>query len=352
MGWNDLLGHVEIVDQFRRCVQRGRLASSFLFVGPSGVGKCTFARNLAQVLLCEHGSSEGFDACGACPACVQVDAGTHPDFMVLTKPADKNFLPLELFIGDKEHRMREGLCYQIGLKPYHGGRKIAIIDDADYLNAESANCLLKTLEEPPPRSVLILIGTTEHKQLPTIRSRCQIIRFRPLDATAVARLLVDKGMVTDKGQAQKIARLAAGSLERALHFGDPELMGFRQQLYAYLAQPNVDSVQFSKALVAFVDEAGKDAPPRRHRMRQIIGFATDFYAELLRCLAQLPPNNSDTVLQDAVTSAKSGWRGDMNMAAMRLQRCLAAMDHVASNANQATLLECWLDEMTMDGVPQ
>ena len=80
--------------------------------------------------------------------------------------------------------MREGLCHDIALKPFRGGRKIAIIDDADYLNQEGANCLLKTLEEPPEKSVIILIGTSQQRQLPTIRSRCQIVRFAPLSTAA------------------------------------------------------------------------------------------------------------------------------------------------------------------------
>ena len=80
------------------------------------------------------------DPCGECPGCVQVAAGTHPDLILVAKPEDKSFLPLELLIGDKEHRMREGLCHDIGLKPFMGGRKVAIIDDADHLNAEGANC--------------------------------------------------------------------------------------------------------------------------------------------------------------------------------------------------------------------
>jgi len=104
---------------------------------------------------------------------------THPDFYIVEKPADKSSIPLALFVGDDDHRMREGLCHDIGLKPFMGGRKVAIIDDADHLNEEGANCLLKTLEEPPPCSVLILIGTSADKQLPTIRSRCQTIRLVP-----------------------------------------------------------------------------------------------------------------------------------------------------------------------------
>ena len=175
-----LRGHDGVADQFRRALKRGRLASTFLFVGPAGIGKRAFALWLAQGLLCERVPEEKLAPCGACPSCQMVAAGSHPDVETISKPADKAFIPVELLIGDAEHRMRAGLCYNIALKAYSARWKVAIIDDADYLNKEGANCLLKTLEEPPPKSILILIGTSVQRQLPTIRSRCQIVRFQPL----------------------------------------------------------------------------------------------------------------------------------------------------------------------------
>src|SRR3989304_3301349 len=204
--WHGIIGHDEIVEKFRLALKRGRLASSFLFAGPSGIGKRSFTIKLAQGLLCQNHSEEELDPCEKCPSCVQVIAGTHPDFYLISKPDDKSFIPLELLIGDKEHRRREGLCHYIALKPYMGGRKIAVIDDADYLNAEGANALLKTLEEPPPRSVLILIGTSPAKQLPTIRSRCQLVRFQALPVEVVAELLESKGLAADASEARRLAQ--------------------------------------------------------------------------------------------------------------------------------------------------
>ena len=150
MGWQGLQGHDAIVEQFRRSLAADRLGSTFLFVGPEGIGKRSFAIKLAQSLLCE--AEQELDPCGSCTACTQVSAGTHPDVDFVAKPADKSTIPLELLIGNKDHRMREGLCARIAMKSACGGRKIAIIDDADYLSQECANCLLKTLEEPPPGS--------------------------------------------------------------------------------------------------------------------------------------------------------------------------------------------------------
>src|SRR5664280_1094806 len=93
--WHGLLGQDDVVEQFRRAVARGRLASSFLFAGPPGVGKRTFALKLAQALLCQTNPETAFNPCGYCPSCVQVAAGTHPDLEFVAKPDDKSFLPLE-----------------------------------------------------------------------------------------------------------------------------------------------------------------------------------------------------------------------------------------------------------------
>ncbi len=281
MSWHGIEGHDDVVEQFRRAIARGRLASSFLFAGPAGIGKRTFALKLAQAMLCQTQPDAALDPCGSCPSCAQVTAGTHPDLNVVAKPDDKSVIPVELLIGDREHRRREGLCHNIGVKPSMGGRKIAVIDDADYLNAEGANALLKTLEEPPPRSLLILIGTTPAKQLPTIRSRCQLIRFQPLPIETVAALLAVEGLVADPAEARRLARYSEGSLQRALELADPDLWSFRNTLYERLSEANLDSTGLARTVAAFVEEAGKEPSARRARFRQVVAFAAEFYRQLL-----------------------------------------------------------------------
>jgi DNA polymerase III subunit delta' len=344
MSWHGIDGHDDVATQFRRALARERLASSFLFVGPPGVGKRAFALKLAQALLCQTRPEQALDPCGQCPGCVQVAAQTHPDLIQVAKPKDKSFLPVELLIGDKEHRMREGLCHDIGLKPFMGGRKVAIIDDADYLNAEGANSLLKTLEEPPPRSVLILIGTSPARQLPTIRSRCQIVRFQPLPEEMVADLLVRQGRVDDPAEARRLAAHGDGSPERALEMADPELWKFRENLLRGLVEPKLDSVRLAVAVSTFVNEAGKDAAPRRERFRQVARFAADFYRHLLLALsgANRP---QDATLAQAVRKAQAVWPGDATTAAACLDRCLETLEQIDRNANQAAAIECWLDDL-------
>ena len=241
--WHGIEGHDAVVALFRRALERQRLASSFLFAGPSGIGKRSFVLKLAQAMLCQKRPEAALDPCETCPSCTMVLAGTHPDLDLVGKPADKSFLPLELLIGQRDHRRQEGLCHNISLKPFMGGRKIAVIDDADFLNAEGANCLLKTLEEPPPQSVLILIGTSPAKQLPTIRSRCQLVRFQPLSAEVVAELLLSKGLVADAAESRRLAQHAEGSVQRALELADPALWEFRATLYERLAAPLLESVR-------------------------------------------------------------------------------------------------------------
>jgi len=344
MTWHGVYGHDDAVEQFRRALARGRLASSFLFVGPAGIGKRTFAWKLAQALLCQARPEEALDPCETCPSCVQVAAGTHPDLDVVAKPEDKSFIPLELFIGEREHRRREGLCHNISLKPYMGGHKIALIDDADYLNAEGANCLLKTLEEPPPRSLLILIGTSPAKQLATIRSRCQLVRFRPLEPAVVAELLTSLGLVSDAAEAERLARHSAGSIQRAVELADPQLWAFRSTLFGQLAAPVLDSVRSSQAVSAFVEEAGKEASARRGRLRQVVGFAADFYRHLLHAQSNAL-TSEDAELKRWVQQAVDRWPGDEDAAAACLDRCLDALEQIDRNANQTTLIEAWLDDL-------
>jgi DNA polymerase-3 subunit delta' len=344
MSWQEVYGHDELVERFRLSVRRGRLASTFLFIGPQGVGKRTFAVKLAQALLCEVNPENVLDPCGHCEACVQVRAASHPDLIVLGKPADRAFIPVETFIGDREHRMQVGLCHDISLKPFRGGRKVAIIDDADAMNVEGANCLLKTLEEPPPHSLLILIGTSEQKQLPTIRSRSQIVRFAPLSEEVVARLLLEQGIVEDGEEARRLAELSEGSLKRALTWTDAELRGFRDQLLDFLADPGADVVGFAREATGFVNAAGKEAPPRRERLRNIIGFALDFYRQLMRILSGTAPAG-DRSLTKSVDRGAQTWTAGPEAAAACLDRCLDALAYVDANANQATLIECWLDDL-------
>ena len=240
--------------------------------------------------------------------------------------------------------MQEGLCRDISLKPFMGGRKVAVIDDADDLNAEGANSLLKTLEEPPPASVLILIGTSPAKQLPTIRSRCQLVRFQALPSETIAKLLLAQGTVTSDEEARRLAGNAEGSLKQALELADPQLWTFRETLLGQLAEPQWDSLRLAKAVQVFVEEAGKEAALRRGRLRRVVRFAAEFYRRLLHELSGGSPAK-DAQLEDLVGRAREHWSKNGQTAAACLDRCVEAEGQIGRNANQTTLIECWLDDL-------
>ncbi len=339
-----VLGHDHVWEVFRRALAQRRLASTFLFVGPAGIGKWLTAWNLAQALLCERMPATALRACGTCPSCQQVAALTHPDLLVVRKPDDKQVLPVDLLIGDSEHRMREGLCRDIALKPFRGGRKVAVIDDADSLNQEGANCLLKTLEEPPPDSLLILIGTSQHRQLPTIRSRCQVIRFAPLADDQVSQFLADRRLVEDPGQRAVVVARAGGSLRRAQELVDPDWAAVRRVVWGHLSQSDIDVVALSKYIHEFVEAAGKEAPPRRERLRLVVLDVVDFYRAVLRRLSG-DRLGADAESEPFVAAAAGQARGGALGAASCVERSLDALVQIEANANVPTLVGCWIDDL-------
>ncbi|MEZ6134400.1 MAG: DNA polymerase III subunit [Pirellulaceae bacterium] len=350
MQWSDLIGHQQQFEWFNTAIASNRLASSFLFVGPDGIGKRTFARLLAKSLLCQHGGGESMRPCGVCEDCAQVDARTHPDLVEVAKPADKAFIPIELLIGEREKRMREGLCHDISLRPFSGRRKVAILDDADALNTEGANSLLKTLEEPPPDSLLILIGTSLQRQLPTIRSRCQAIIFRPLSADQMTTLLMRSQTVAGEEDALRLAMISGGSLTEARLLADPDLINFRGSMLGYLAASKIPMAEFTKSCSGMIDAVGKDGKLRRERMKLLLRMAAAFYRGLaIRQHAGAGTSSQEVsqfTLQDdpeltrAIGRAIQHWKYGAQAATRCWLRCLTAIEEVDRNANQAALLEC------------
>lgn len=328
--WHGIIGHDDVVEQFRRTLVSGRLASTYLFVGPPGVGKRRFAIELAHALLCTESAESNLEPCGRCESCRMFAAGNHPDLEILGLPADKATLPIELFIGDREHRNQEGLCHRIGLRPFFGRRKVAIVDDADHFSIPSANCLLKTLEEPPPSALLILIGTSPSRQLPTIRSRSQVVRFQPLSSETVANILLGTGATADRDLALRMGELSEGSVERALQLADGALWSFRDQLFSALSAARPDSVRLTRAVQAFVDEAGKESSQRRERLRMVIGFAVEYYRSKLR---EAPAVTAGTGIQ-------------------ALDVCLTALEHIDRNANLGLVIQNWCEGISSAAAPR
>lgn len=180
-----------------------RLAHALLFAGPDGIGKCTLALSFAAWRSCERG---GDDACLACTSCRQIMAGSHPDVTTIAVSAGKKEIGID--------RARE-LKRFTQLQPLRGRSKIGIVDGAHLLTVPAQNALLKTLEDPPPRSLLILIANNPDALLPTVRSRLQRVPLSPLPQEEVVAVLVEEhGLALEA--ARELAALAEGSPGRAL----------------------------------------------------------------------------------------------------------------------------------------
>lgn len=209
-----LIGNEAVKANLRRLAASGRVPHGLLFAGPEGVGKREFALELARGLICKNGG------CGDCPVCQRISTFGFP------KPDDKDGHKKVILSGHPDVGMvipykrnilvdaiRE-LEREANFRPFEGGKRVFIIDDAEKMNDSAANALLKTLEEPPATTHLILTTSRPNSLLQTIRSRCQTIRFAPVAEGEIERLLVENGK--DREDAKLAARVGGGSVGPAL----------------------------------------------------------------------------------------------------------------------------------------
>lgn len=262
-----------------------------------------------------------------------MDAGTHPDFFASGRPEDSLEVPIET--------MRT-LCASFALKPARGHGKVAILDDADDLNDAASNCFLKTLEEPPPGAVLLLIGSSSERQLPTLVSRCQVVRFAPLREELVAALLKDQGDI-EPALATKLARLSEGSPGRARALADPTLWDFRRKLVEGLLQPKPSTVALAKAWGEFVEEAGKESAAQRRRAALVIRLLIDFLADALAVSVGKTPRLEDP--GDLRVLTQLAERADPDKLIAMLERALDSDFQVERRVQLVLILEALVDAL-------
>jgi DNA polymerase-3 subunit delta' len=210
------------------------------------------------------------------------DAGTHPDVFVARTPEDKLELPVETI---------RDFCAQLALKPSRGVRKVGIVEDADDFNEESANAFLKTLEEPGPGSLLILLASTEEGQLPTIRSRCQVVRFRPLTSADVTAVLKAQG-VADPARVEQLARLSGGSPGQALALNDGAVWDFYTGVVDAVCRSKPAASDIAARLVKFVEAAGKEGAVQRPRASAVLRLLLDLVSRALQVATGAGPAES------------------------------------------------------------
>lgn len=228
MSFADILGHERIIEVLRRSLRTGKIAHSYLFEGISGCGRKKTALALIQALFC---SVLPDDACGDCPSCRKVTGGNHADIHLIEPLPDKR----DISIDQLRAMQRE-----LSLRPYEAPRKACIIEPAERMSVNAANSLLKTLEEPPGNALIILLTENAGMLLPTIRSRCQLIRFSHLSPEHV-RTLLERGGIAD-GTASLLAPMSGGSMQQAYGLDNGSLASRREMVLTLLAQLNLDRI--------------------------------------------------------------------------------------------------------------
>lgn len=204
MAFREMRGQEQAIRRLRRSVAAKRVSHAYLFYGPEGVGKELAAKNFAKLLNCA--SPRDGDSCDFCRGCLTIEKGVHPDFAWI-RPLGKTRIISIKQIRDFQRT--------VSLKSHDGGWKVGILVDAHSLNKDAGNALLKTLEEPPEKTVIILVTSRPDMLLPTIISRCQTVRFTPMEEDALQGILAAEYSLPEK-DAVELSRLCGGRFGEAV----------------------------------------------------------------------------------------------------------------------------------------
>lgn len=276
-----IVGHEWAVDLLRRQIERRKFGHAYLFTGPSGVGRRTLALRFVQALVCTQPPAPGV-SCGVCRSCRQVEEMQYPDLSVVQAEREGGVLRVE-----QVREVRQSLV----LKPYQGEYRFALFLRFHESNPSAANALLKTLEEAPAHAILLLTADTPEALLPTIVSRCQVIRLRPLPIAQVEVALRERG--ADAETSRLLAHLSDGRPGLALRLlADASLLDFRRQrleeLRSLLAASRTERFAYAERLTDRRRAEGE-------RLRDTLALWLTWWRDvLLRALgADTPPLHVD-----------------------------------------------------------
>lgn len=282
MPFRDIAGHDHLKQLIARAAVRGTLPPSLIFAGPAGVGKAMVALALAQFVNCLAPAGE--DACGECASCRRIARGVHADVLRI-EPGDTGAIKID--------QIREAI-ERAAYRPFEGRRRVVIIDRAEQMVANAQDAILKTLEEPPNASTFILVTDTPDTLLPTIRSRCQRLRFGRLSPADVADVLIARHEY-EEADAHAAASLSDGSVGKALEGGSEDFVDART------------------AALQLLETVADDPPPARRIMgsmnlpgasrgkadRDALGQSLRALASILRDLVALSVKADERALANA-----------------------------------------------------
>ncbi len=274
-----IVGHKPQLEIIRRALESERLNGAYLFCGPEGIGKRTIASLMFKAMACLKSQAKDLSPCGICAGCLKHSSKSHPDQFFVSVEDDSTKIKIE--------QIRQ-LQASLQFHPLESGAKLALIDDADLMNESASNALLKTLEEPPPMTHIVLVSSRPMKLIATIRSRCQKIAFSPLSDEDTAKYLTSRGQSFES--AAKAAVISGGSIGLALSMS-PQLIESVTSRLGMLC--------LSASSADIISAAAEWAKESEDKVSLTLDIMTSFYRDLLRMmvmgiksplLSDLPPS--------------------------------------------------------------
>lgn len=270
MPFPDIIGHDREVDILKKGILQNRVPHAFLFAGPNGIGKRMTAFAFAKVLNCERYKD---DFCGECQNCKTIDSLSFMDvFLVEPREPDYKGGAVDHVNGTIREDHISGVQQRISYRSQKGNKKVCIIDSAEKMNRTAQNKLLKTLEEPPSDSVIILVTCKAAELIPTILSRCQRINFRPIKKDIIGRFILDKLNIS-KEEADIASSLSNGSIGTALKMDMEWVFKKRRQIIERLDGLSIDNAD---DILKFAEEVSKDENPEG-----ILEFLKIWYRDIM-----------------------------------------------------------------------
>jgi DNA polymerase-3 subunit delta' len=316
MPFADIRGHERIVEVFRRSVRSGKISHSYIFEGIPGCGRRTTALALIQAIFCRESSD---DACGVCPSCRKVASGNHGDIHFVQPLPDKRDISID--------QLRE-IQRELSLRPYEAPRKACILEPAERMSVNAANSLLKTLEEPPGNAIIILLSENSDMLLPTIRSRCQLIRFAPLSPENISTLLEISGMEPDT--AKLLAPMSEGSMQRAGELDNDALSARQNVLIQHLSVLDIGRIS---SIFDTAEELAGNRDETLAALDMLLSFARDTVYLHAGC-----PDIVNTTIRPSLESFAA--RCTLEGALQMVGAITETRRSVQRNANNKLALDC------------
>lgn len=376
MSFKKILCQDNIIQLFQGIIAKKRIAHAYIFTGPDGVGKALFAKELVKALFCEFRKGESvhppkadgrpplegasgatggvekgigkgrekesslslpiplpspllLDACDNCRACRRVESGNHPDVHWIMPEKKDKFIKIDYI---------RVLQDDASLKPVEAKYKVFIINEADRMNEEASNCFLKTLEEPSPETIIILITNSVKSLRKTIVSRCQVVRFNPFPYSTIEAELATK-FDTNPEVLKWVSQSSCGSLGRATKFLEKGIYERENYIIERLSSLKLgDNFSFSEEIIKWDSYQGETSEEKRLRLRLILDIFLQFYRDALLCktgFEDIPLYNPHRkgVLESLCANLSKRSIIDI------IEHIVTSMEYMAYNVNVNLLLE-------------